>query len=249
MCPACLPVFTTFQTPLSLNHLSLPLCCRTIVVVHVTVTRTQFSYILQPWTLTSVEDTVTVLQLKSLSAVRKPPVKCEIDSCEIGGAHSGVVKIQFSWDVTSCGAISSRRFVISGDNGIFRLVFFLRMKRFWATFAWSEAGWCRGLRLVSQRFLKYFLYSKAEQSDFRHTWVTVSTADQRCSVLYSSRTNHSRVQPGTASIWNMQLVLSDSNFINTSQACMLSFSFTCTDTNFSIVISNTFKTELGKSDR
>jgi len=124
MCPACLPVFTTFQTPLSLNHLSLPLCCRTIVVVHVTVTRTQFSYILQPWTLTSVEDTVTVLQLKSLSAVRKPPVKCEIDSCEIGGAHSGVVKIQFSWDVTSCGAISSRRFVISGDNGIFRLVFF-----------------------------------------------------------------------------------------------------------------------------
>jgi hypothetical protein len=46
---------------------------------------------------------MTVLQLKSLSAVRMPPVNCEIDTCEIGGAHSGVVKIQFSWDVTPCG--------------------------------------------------------------------------------------------------------------------------------------------------
>jgi len=88
---------------------------------------------------------------------------------------------------------------------------FLRMKRFWATFAWSEAGWCRGLRLVPQLFLfiYFFFYAKAEQSDFRHTRVTVTTADQRCSVLSSLRTNHSRVPPGTASIWNMQFVLSD----------------------------------------
>jgi hypothetical protein len=83
---------------------------------------------------------VTVLQLKSLSAVRKPPVKCEIDSCEIGGAQSDVAEDSV---FLGCDAVWGEQFPtfrhipeqwnLQTDN-------FLRMKRFWATFAWSEAG-------------------------------------------------------------------------------------------------------------
>jgi hypothetical protein len=50
-----------------------------------------------------------------------------------------LLKIQFSWDVTPCGASSSRRFVIPEQWNL-QTGNLLRMKRFWANFAWSEAG-------------------------------------------------------------------------------------------------------------
>jgi len=137
-----------------------------------------------------------------------------------------LLKIQFSWDVTPCGASSSRRFVISRNSGIFRLVIF---------WEWNASG---PLPPGASAFFKIFFYLKAEQvvSGTRESlWLRHISAVQSSLPHEQTTQVYHQVLPVSETY---SLCFSDSNLINTSQACMLSFSYPCTDSNFSIVIIN-----------
>jgi hypothetical protein len=166
------------------------------------VTRIQFSYILQPWTLTSGEDTnsltikVIISRHEATSQVRDRLLwdwRCSQRCCWrysfLGIWRRGGQAVP---------GVSSYPGTLDLHTGNF-----LRMKRFWATFAWSEAGWCLSF------FKKYFFFlleggTKWLQARASHCDYSISAL---FSPLFLTNTQHSGVPPGTASIWNMQLVL------------------------------------------
>ena len=87
--------------------------------------------------------------------------------------------------------------------------FFWRKKRFWVTFAWSEAGWCRGLRLLPQLFLKYFLLEGGTKWHQAHA----SRCDYSRSALFSPLFLPNKVASGTReSLWLQQISAVQSSF-------------------------------------